>query len=408
MSRARHTKGRHPAVQDDLGTWSPTSGAREAGHTTYELSNHLGNVLAGVSDLLAPPAQSGEAPRAQVQFARDYYPFGAAIESRTYVQGFEASAGGVEYRYGFNGKEDDGALAGVSDGVLQDYGFRIYSPAMGRFLSVDPLAPNYPMLTPYQFASNTPVQAIDLDGLEAVAIAGQGDWFGSDENNAFYARAYWLGKRFGHTVVSVSNGAELIRAFETETENAVYVRTGVIFSHGQSNAILLDWDNGLYSTGTAFSASEPGRMATVSDFEAAVDRGDILFARDASLILGSCNGCSGGNTTTSIAGELSDALGIRVIAATTNVKPEIVDGEETARLIAESYGGERGSFLSIRTVFDYTVTTADGISVSGTANSLIEAEAFIEGFAPEEGASSEINERQEVLDLGDTIDPSQL
>jgi hypothetical protein len=43
-----------------------------------------------------------------------------------------------------------------------------------RFLSVDPLAPKYPELTTYQFASNTPIMAIDLDGLErADATTGQ-------------------------------------------------------------------------------------------------------------------------------------------------------------------------------------------------------------------------------------------
>lgn len=49
-----------------------------------------------------------------------------------------------------------------------DYGFRIYSPSLGRFLSVDPLIQKYPELTPYQFASNTPIQAIDLDGAESM------------------------------------------------------------------------------------------------------------------------------------------------------------------------------------------------------------------------------------------------
>jgi uncharacterized protein RhaS with RHS repeats len=47
---------------------------------------------------------------------------------------------------------------------------RIYDGRLGRFLSVDPIAKKYPMLTPYQFASNTPIQAIDLDGLEAYAV----------------------------------------------------------------------------------------------------------------------------------------------------------------------------------------------------------------------------------------------
>lgn len=40
------------------------------------------------------------------------------------------------------------------------------NPGTGRFLSVDPLAPDYPELTPYQFASNRPIDGIDLDGLE--------------------------------------------------------------------------------------------------------------------------------------------------------------------------------------------------------------------------------------------------
>lgn len=53
-------------------------------------------------------------------------------------------------------------------GNQYDYGFRIYNPRLAKFLSVDPLAPEYPWYTPYQFAGNTPIQAIDLDGLEEI------------------------------------------------------------------------------------------------------------------------------------------------------------------------------------------------------------------------------------------------
>ena len=75
---------------------------------------------------------------------------------------------GVEaYRFGFNGKERDNSFGGSS---VYDYGFRIYNPQIAKFLSVDPLTKSYPMLTPYQFASNTPIQAIDLDGLEAKIV----------------------------------------------------------------------------------------------------------------------------------------------------------------------------------------------------------------------------------------------
>jgi len=57
---------------------------------------------------------------------------------------------------------------------MYDYGFRIYDPRIGRFLSVDPLTKSYPMLTPYQFAANMPTWAADLDGLEAI-IHNQND-----------------------------------------------------------------------------------------------------------------------------------------------------------------------------------------------------------------------------------------
>jgi RHS repeat-associated protein len=67
-----------------------------------------------------------------------------------------------EYRYGFNGKENDKE---ISEGG-QDYGMRIYDTRLGRFLSTDPLKKSYPMLSTYQFASNSPIAGIDVDGLE--------------------------------------------------------------------------------------------------------------------------------------------------------------------------------------------------------------------------------------------------
>jgi RHS repeat-associated protein len=73
------------------------------------------------------------------------------------------------YRYGFNGKEEDKEWGSQ---MIQDYGFRIYNPTIGKFLSMDPLAPDYPWYTPYQFAGNMPIWAIDLDGLEPLKTNG--------------------------------------------------------------------------------------------------------------------------------------------------------------------------------------------------------------------------------------------
>ena len=66
--------------------------------------------------------------------------------------------------YGFNGKRYDNEVYGV--GNFQDYGERMYDPRIVRFPSVDPITKDYPELTPYQFASNRPIDGVDQDGLE--------------------------------------------------------------------------------------------------------------------------------------------------------------------------------------------------------------------------------------------------
>jgi RHS repeat-associated protein len=83
-------------------------------------------------------------------------PFGMAENGRKFTQG------NSKYRYGFNDKELD------NDPVQYDYGFRIYDPRLARFKSLDPLQKKFPELTPYQFASNSPIANIDLDGREAL------------------------------------------------------------------------------------------------------------------------------------------------------------------------------------------------------------------------------------------------
>jgi RHS repeat-associated protein len=84
-------------------------------------------------------------------------PFGMIMPNRSY----SASS---DYRFGFNGKENDNEVKG--EGNEQDYGMRIYDPRVGRFLSIDPINKKYPELTPYQFASNSPIWGVDQDGLE--------------------------------------------------------------------------------------------------------------------------------------------------------------------------------------------------------------------------------------------------
>jgi RHS repeat-associated protein len=66
---------------------------------------------------------------------------------------------------GFKGKEMDNKVQGV--GNQQDYGLRIYDPRLGKFLSVDPLAPSFPWNSNYAFAENNVIRCIDLEGAES-------------------------------------------------------------------------------------------------------------------------------------------------------------------------------------------------------------------------------------------------
>ena len=205
------------------------------GKKSFELTNHLGNVLATVSDRKTGVSLNNYTIDSYIPIitsAQEYYPFGMLMPGRgghigagkngvgriggdsipailtvtertdnkpsaytatgmivfetPFVSGDNdefttllvdpsGTGAGTEYgvsygiaargyRYGFNGKENDGDVKG--EGNEQDYGMRIYDPRAGKFLSVDPITRAYPELTPYQFASNRPIDGVDLDGKE--------------------------------------------------------------------------------------------------------------------------------------------------------------------------------------------------------------------------------------------------
>ena len=66
--------------------------------------------------------------------ANDYYPFGMTIKSRSFSS--------EEYRFGFNGKENDNNFGeghlDFGEGHL-DFGARIYNSRIGRWFATDPL-----------------------------------------------------------------------------------------------------------------------------------------------------------------------------------------------------------------------------------------------------------------------------
>jgi len=104
----------------------------------YYLKDHLGSVRVTVN-------QQGQ----MVGFD-DYYPYGQQIPGR--------SSNSANPRY--------------------------YDPEVGRWLSMDPLADQYPSLSPYVYAANNPLRYIDPNGMELQGDSTQLAELAEETNNA--------------------------------------------------------------------------------------------------------------------------------------------------------------------------------------------------------------------------------
>jgi RHS repeat-associated protein len=142
----------------------PTNGP--AGLRRYEIKDHLGNVCVtttgdryGVDQ--TPPDGIIDYTMPKVVSWSGYEPFGSLLPGRNYSSG--------SYRYLFQGQEHDDEINGAP-GTSYAFEYRIHDPRVGRFLSIDPLAAEYPYNSPYAFAENKVIQFVELEGLEC----GQG------------------------------------------------------------------------------------------------------------------------------------------------------------------------------------------------------------------------------------------
>ncbi len=153
----RNTTGASPAAPGYTYYFSPKT---PDGTLSIKWENTANSTFSfAVDDFIVTQMENKSQPlySAVINSMTDYLAFGAPMTGRQF--------NGNGYRYGFNGKENDNEVKGVT-GSQQDYGLRIYDPRLGRFLSVDPLTAKYPFYTPYQFAGNKPIVAIDVDGTE--------------------------------------------------------------------------------------------------------------------------------------------------------------------------------------------------------------------------------------------------
>ena len=142
------------------GSYSPAWGGantsrRALGLKSFELANHLGNVLVTVSDKPVYMVSSGTIYfQPEVSSISDYYPFGAPIQGRGY-----SSEG---YRFGFQKQEKDDEVKGSGNHLsFGDYG---YDTRLGKRWNIDPMTAKAPAWSSYAFCFNNPILMFDPNG----------------------------------------------------------------------------------------------------------------------------------------------------------------------------------------------------------------------------------------------------
>jgi hypothetical protein len=139
---------------------------RIVGKKRYELKNHLGNVMAVITDRkLGGIIGTDVYWFPDIKTVQDFYPFGMIQPERTWESD--------KYRYGFNSFEKDDEVKGVGNHIsFGDYG---YDTRLGRRWQIDPAFNEYPAISAFSAYGNNPIIYIDPDGKRLYFVAGAGN-----------------------------------------------------------------------------------------------------------------------------------------------------------------------------------------------------------------------------------------
>src|SRR5690606_32939717 len=123
----------------------------------YQYKDHLGNIrLSYVDD-----GNGG----LEIVEENNYYPFG--LKHKGYNQGTSALGNDVAQKWSFLGQErqDEFGLNWLT------FRYRNYMPDVGRFFGSDPISEEFFSISNYQFAHNSPIWKIELEGLEGQPLS---------------------------------------------------------------------------------------------------------------------------------------------------------------------------------------------------------------------------------------------
>ena len=132
------------------------------GFKQYELSNHLGNVLATISDRkISITANGAITYRADLLNGQDYYAFGMQMPGR--------NISNRTYRFGFGSQEKNDEIEGNGNSYNAEYWQ--YDTRLGKRWDIDPITKSWE--SPYSTFSNSPIWFNDPLGLDPTTGGGE-------------------------------------------------------------------------------------------------------------------------------------------------------------------------------------------------------------------------------------------
>ncbi|MBK9327720.1 MAG: hypothetical protein IPM95_00105 [Sphingobacteriales bacterium] len=154
---------------------------RYSARRQYELSNHLGNVMATLSDVktYAAGTKGAVGYLARVLTAQQFYPFGMQMPGKNVTLASYSSLN--RYRFSFNGQERETEI----NTSVTSAEFWVYDGRLGRRWNVDPVLK--PWKSSYDAFSNNPIIKVDPNGDDDY-YSESGNFVGSDDKSTNYKR----------------------------------------------------------------------------------------------------------------------------------------------------------------------------------------------------------------------------
>ena len=137
----------------------------------------------------------------------DYSGFGKRLASST----------GSSNRYRFIGKEEQR----MSFAGCLDFGARMYDPEIARWTTPDPLAFQYPGISPYAYCANDPVNFVDPEGMDIWHINRNGviTWEEKSEDHRLYSLDNYGNRSENYVTV---NDRKILDVFTDKTGTTSY------------------------------------------------------------------------------------------------------------------------------------------------------------------------------------------